>query len=98
MAQFASEPLISVASEGISASVPPTLASTPSVPLVTPGFHPMVSRAPQYAVAHWQTYAPPNPIAESILMTATRIPEVPLTPYPKVTSLSTPLLLRRPLQ
>ena len=49
MAQFAGEPLISVALEGISTSVPLTLASTPSVPLVAPGFHPLVLGAPQHA-------------------------------------------------
>ena len=80
MAQFASEPLITLALEGISTSVPPTPISTPSVPFVTPGFQPMVSRAPQYAPGHWQTYAPLDLVAESILMTATRVPEVPLTP------------------
>ena len=79
MAQFAVEPLISVAPEGISTSVPPTLASTPSVPLVTLGFHPLVPGAPQYAAGHWQTYAPLDLITESILMTTTRAPEAPLT-------------------
>ena len=93
MAQFASEPLISVASKGISTLVPPTLASTPFVPLVTPGFHPLVSGAPQYAMGHWQTYAPLDPVTESILMTATCVLEAPLTPNPRATSLSTPLLL-----
>ena len=80
MAQFAGEPLISIASEGISTSVPPTLASTPSVPLVTPGFHPLGPGAPQHAAAHWQTYAPPDPVTEPILMTPTRAPKAPLTP------------------
>ena len=46
MAQFAGEPLISVALEGISASVPLTFALTPSVPLVTPGFYPLVPGTP----------------------------------------------------
>ena len=72
--------MISIASEGISTSVPLTLASTLFVPLVTSGFHPLVPGAPQYAVGHWQTYAPPDLITESILMTATRAPEAPPTP------------------
>ena len=80
MALFAGEPQNPIASEGISASVPPTLASTASVPLVTAGFRPLVSGTPQFATGHWQTYAPPDPVAESILMTATRVPEAPLTP------------------
>ena len=80
MAQFASEPLLTLASKVVIASVPPTLASTPSVPLVTPGFHPMVSAAPQHAAGHWQTYAPPDLVTESILMTPPRALEVPLTP------------------
>ena len=84
MAQFASEPLLTLASEVVTAPVPPTLASTSSMPLVTPGFHPMVSEAPQLAAGHWQTYAPPDLVIESILMTAPRAPEVPLTPLSQV--------------
>ena len=80
MAQFASEPLIYLASEGISTSVPPTPASTPSMPLVTLGFHPVVSGAPQYAAGHWQTCAPPDPVTEPVLMTTPHAPEAPLTP------------------
>ena len=80
MAQFADEPLISIAPEEISTSVPPTLALTPYVPLVTPGFHPLVPGTPQHAVGLWQTYASPDPVTESILMTTTRTPEAPLTP------------------
>ena len=80
MAQFASEPLLTLASEVVSASVPPTPASIPSVPFMTQGFHPVVSRAPQYAVGHWQPYAPLDPVAESILMTTTRVLEAALTP------------------
>ena len=29
---------------------------------------------------HWQTYSPPDPVTEPILMTPTRVPEAPLTP------------------
>ena len=80
MAQFAGESHISVAAEGFTASVPPTFASTPFVPLVTLGFHPLVPGAPQLAVGHWQTYAPLDLVIESILMTHARASEAPLTP------------------
>ena len=80
MAQFAGEPLIFVALEGIFTSVPPTLTSTPSVSLVTSGFHPLVPETPQHVAGHWQIYTPLDLVTESILMTATRAPEVPLTP------------------
>ena len=76
MAQFAGESQFSIASEGISTSVPPTLSLTPSVPLVTPGFHPMVLGTPLHFAGHWQTYAPPDPVTESILMTTTHVPEI----------------------
>ena len=71
MAQFASEPLISVVSEGIPTLVPSTLASIPSVPLLTPGFHPLVPRTLLHSMGHGQTYAPPDLVTESILMTTT---------------------------
>ena len=35
---------------------------------------------PHYAAGQWQTYAPPNPVTKSILMTATCALEAPLTP------------------
>ena len=47
--------------------VPPTLALAPSV-LVPP----------LYSVGQWQTL--PDPVAESILVSATCVPEAPLTP------------------
>ena len=79
MAQRTIEPLLIVVLEGISTSVPPTLASTPFVPFVTLGFPPLVPGAPQYAVGHWQTHAAPDPVTEPILMTPTHAPEAPLT-------------------
>ena len=60
--------------------VPLDFTSTRSVTFVTPGFHPQVSRAPQFAKGHWQTYAPLGSVTESILVTTTRIPKAPLTP------------------
>ena len=39
-----------------------------------------MSETPQFAVGHWQTHAPPDSVTESILMTATRALEAPLTP------------------
>ena len=54
--------------------VPPTLALAPSV-LVPP---PLVQVPPLYSVGWWQT--PLDPVIESILVSATRIPEGPLTP------------------
>ena len=74
MAQFASESQIPVASEGIFVSVPSTLALAPSVPVLPP----LVQAPPLYSVGQWQT--PPDPVVESILVSATRVPEVPLTP------------------
>ena len=76
MAQFASEPQFSVALEGISVSVPPTLTLTISA-LVPP---PLVQGAPLYSVEPWQTFPASDPITESILVAATRVPEAPMTP------------------
>ena len=81
MALFAGEPQLSTAAEGTSTLVPPTLALTPSVPLVTLGFHPLVPGTPLHSVGHWQTYVHSDPVTEFILMTTTRVPETaPLTP------------------
>ena len=80
MAQSAGELRFSIDSEGFTTWVPPTFTSTHSVSLVTPGFHPQVSGAPQLAAGHWQTCAPPDPVTEPILMIARRAPEAPLTP------------------
>ena len=80
MAQFASEPLLTLALEVVTASVPPTLASTPSVPLVTPGFHLMVSGALQLATGRWLTHAHLDTVTKPILMTPPHAVEAPLTP------------------
>ena len=74
MAQFAGESQTPVASEGILVSVPPTLALAPSVPVPPP----LVQVPPLYSVGQWQTLL--DPITESILVFATRVPEMPLTP------------------
>ena len=80
MAQFAGESQLSTAPEGTTTSVPPTLTLTLSVPIVTLGFHPLVPGTPLHSAGHWQTYAPPDPITESILMTTTHVSETaPLT-------------------
>ena len=80
MAQSTGELHFSIDSEGFTTWVPPAFASTHSVPFVTPGFHPQVSRAPQFVAGHWQTCAPLDPVTEPVLMTAPRAPEAPLTP------------------
>ena len=74
MAQFASESQTPVAPEGVPVSVPPTLALAPFVP-TSPS---LVQLPPLYPMGQWQT--PPDPVAESILASAARAPEVPLTP------------------
>ena len=79
MAQFTGEPQLFATPEGTSTSVPLTFTLTPSVPLVTPGFHPLVFGTPLHSAGHWHTYAPLDPITESILVTTTRIPETLLT-------------------
>ena len=84
MAQFAGEPQLSTTLEGISTLVPPTLALTPSIPLVTPGFHPLVSGTPLHLARLGQAYAPPDPVIEATLVTTTRIPEtVPIGTDPQ---------------
>ena len=75
MAQFTSKPQLSVALEGTSTSVPPTLVLTPFVPLVTPGFHPLVFGTPLHLAGLGQAYAPPDPVTKATLVTTTRIPE-----------------------
>ena len=45
------------------------------MPLVTPGFHPLVSGTLLHLARHGQAYAPPDPITEATLVTTTRIPE-----------------------
>ena len=79
MAQRTGEPQPFVASEGISASVPPTLTLTPTMPLSAPISHSLVCEAPLFSVGHWQTFTPPKLVTESILVTATRGPETLLT-------------------
>ena len=80
MAQFASESLLTLASKVVTVSIPLTFASTPFVPLVTLGFHPMAFGAPQLTSGHWQTHAPLDLVTEPILMTPPRALEAPLTP------------------
>ena len=83
MAQFASEPQLSAAPEGTSTLVPLTLVLTLSVPLVTPGFHPLVSRTPLHLTELGQAYAPPDLVTEATFLTTTRIPEtVPIATDP----------------
>ena len=79
MAQFVGEPQLSAALEGTSTSVPPTLILTPSVPLVTLGFHPLVFGTPLHLASLGQAYAPPDPVTEATLVTTTRILEAVLT-------------------
>ena len=80
MAQRTVEPPLALASEVVPAPAPPVPISNPSVPSVTPGFSLLSSGAPQFAVGQWQTLAPPDPVAESILMATSRVLEAPLTP------------------
>ena len=80
MAQFVSEPLLSLVTEGVSASAPSVPLSAPFVPPVTPGFPPLVPLVSQFVPGHWQTSAPPDLVAESILVIVTCVPETPLTP------------------
>ena len=75
MAQRAVEPLLTVVTEGISTLVSPTHVLTPSVPLVTSEFHPLVFGAPLHPAGLGQAYAPLDPIIEATLVTTTRIPE-----------------------
>ena len=80
MDQCTIEPLLTpVVPEGISASAPPTLVSTPLVPSVTLGFPPLSPRAPQHPAGHWQTHATPDPVTDPILVTYAHAPEAPLT-------------------
>ena len=79
MAQHASERQLSVASKGISTS---TLTLTPTVPLSVPVSHSLVRRVPLFSVGHWQTFAPLEPVTESILVTTTRALETLLTATP----------------
>ena len=52
-------------------------ALTPSVP-ASPS---LVQLPPSYSIGQWQ--APPDPVAETVLVTAARTPETPLTPPPQ---------------
>ena len=79
MTQRAGAPQLSIALEGISTSVLPTLTLTPSMPLSVPVSHALVHGWPLFSVGHWQTFAPPVPVTESVSVTATRIPKTLLT-------------------
>ena len=72
MAQRTIEPLLTLVMEGISTSAPPVISLTSSVP-VSP---PQAQLPPLYSVRQWQA---PDPVIESILVTATRAPEAPLS-------------------
>ena len=80
MAQSAGELHFSIDSEGFTTWASPDFTTTRFVPSVTLGFHLQVSGAPQFATGHWQTCAPPDLIVESVSMTASRVPEAPMTP------------------
>ena len=80
MAQYVSEPLLTLVMEGVSASDPSVAPLVPFVPPVTPGFPPLTPLVSQFVPGHWQASVPPDPVAESILMTVTRVPETPLPP------------------
>ena len=73
MAQHVVEPLLTVVMEGISASVPSVISLTSAVPVPPP----QVQLPPLYSMGQWQA---PDPVTESILVTATRAPEAPLSP------------------
>ena len=80
MAQHTIEPLLTpVVLEGISSLTPPTLVSTPLVPLVTPGFPPPSPRVPQHPTGHWQTHATPDSDTDPILVTYAHAPDAPLS-------------------
>ena len=82
MAQRTSEPLSSVASEGISASVPPSLTLTSIVPPSAQASHPLVREMPLFSIGHWKTFASPESVTESVSVIATHAPETLLTTFP----------------
>ena len=77
MAQFVGDSQVPVAREMVPVSVPPAPALTPSV-RVSPS---LVQLPPLYFVGQWQ--APPDLVAETVLVTVARAPETPLTPPPQ---------------
>ena len=73
MAQHTVEPLLTLVMKGISASAPPAISLTSSVPVPPP----QVQLPPLYSMGQWQAS---NPVTESTLVTATRAPEASVSP------------------
>ena len=59
--------------------VSPSFTLAPSVPLSAQVSHPLVHGEPLFSVGHWQTFATPELVTKSVLVTATRAPETLLT-------------------
>ena len=64
----------------VSTSVPPTPVLTPFVPFTTLRFPPFASRGPLRTLGFGQVHAPPDPITEATLVTATCFLETVPTP------------------